>query len=59
MISKKEFDKTTSPVPAASSRFDQKKEMFKRNFWDEEKMADAKRFYEDIKYLNKPGLVGW
>jgi len=54
---KYESEKTALPFPVADYRFDQKNEMFKRNFWDKEKKADAARYYEDIKYLNKPGYT--
>jgi len=56
-LEKKESNQTATPFPVAAYRFDQKNEMFKRNFWDEEKKADAARFYTDIKYLNKPGYT--
>jgi len=55
MKTKKEQDRPTLPFPVASGRFDQKLEMFKRNLWDESKMAAAKEHYEDIEYSKKPG----
>ncbi len=53
------FDKEQSmpklPFPVPTFRFDQKNEMFKRNFWDEKKRADARRFYEGIRFQENVG----
>ena len=44
-------------IPVPGYRFDQKNEMFKRNFWDQTVQLEGKRYWENVQYQEKAGFT--
>lgn len=46
-----------SPFPAATYRFDQRNEIFKRSAWDEKMKPYGRRLYREARYGEKAGFT--